>query len=157
MFGCMIGYTVFRGLIGYYRVRDNIADSPEVSLATSCAFLFWGIADIVIFALLVVWTSKQMSSGGWFGATALTILKSSLPRLLILVLNTFVIVILGQITKTTQNHQDISNLAWAIKGTYPIILLFDLMATRELLLMNSTGSNGSKMVSTTPELNQSKI
>jgi hypothetical protein len=137
-------YSGFRVMIGYLRVRDQVGESPEIANAHSFAFIFWGLADAIIFILLIKFTIDHLRKGNeQFSSLILTLFKSSIPRLLVLVLNTTVIVALGQIPLRDITQNDIYTLVWAIKGTYPIILLFDLMSTKAMLLLVTSKSSGS--------------
>jgi hypothetical protein len=141
-------YAGFRIAIGVVRVQNLTAESSLISELHSYAFLCWGFADLVLFGILCKftldhWRDSQKNLGEIF----VTLFKSSIPRFLILIFNTFAIVILGHNKNPSQFDKDLGKLVWAIKGTYPIILLFDLMSTKNLLLMVNTDS---KVLSSLP-------
>jgi hypothetical protein len=144
MIGLLVCFTVFRGMIGFYRVRDNTTQNPAIAQSHSYAFIFWGLADLVIFTLLVQNTIHHMkNSTAALSGLISTLFKSSIPRIFILVVNTLLIVVLGQITNMTSGLSNLNQLAWAIKGTYPIILLIDLQTTKNMLLMQKSTSDGT--------------
>ncbi|KAJ3252676.1 hypothetical protein HK103_001334 [Boothiomyces macroporosus] len=90
-----------------------------------------------------------------------TLFKSSIPRFLIITINTFCIAVISffyasevftdsnvaQDPKTVTPMQDLNDFLWAIKGTYPLILLFDIHTTKSLIMMSAenemekTGAN----------------
>ncbi|KAI8898792.1 hypothetical protein BC833DRAFT_588389 [Globomyces pollinis-pini] len=139
---CLVIFALLRLNIGYLRFRDNTTMNPSIATAHSYAFLIWGFADLVIFVLLIQNTISlgSQSVDGLLG----TLFKSSIPRITILVLNTFLIVVLGQLsTPLSVGMNNLNSLAWAIKGTYPIILMFDMHTTKDMLLMTQEKlSNG---------------
>jgi hypothetical protein len=139
MLALLFAFTIFRGVIGYFRVRDNTTMNLAIQQAHSWAFVFWGLADVVIFVLLVQNTIHHLrNSTSALSGLIETLFKSSIPRIFILVANTLLIVVLGQMTTMTVSQSNINQLAWAIKGTYPIILLFDLQSTKNMLLMQQS-------------------
>ncbi|KAJ2994027.1 hypothetical protein HDV02_001914 [Globomyces sp. JEL0801] len=142
LFACLAIFALLRLNIGYLRFRDNTTMNPSIATAHSYAFLIWGFADLVIFVLLIQNTISlgSQSVDGLLG----TLFKSSIPRITILVLNTFLIVVLGQLsTPLSVGMNNLNSLAWAIKGTYPIILMFDMHTTKDMLLMTQEKlSNG---------------
>ncbi|KAI8892671.1 hypothetical protein BC833DRAFT_610986 [Globomyces pollinis-pini] len=150
----LVIFALLRLNIGYLRFRDNVTMNPSIATAHSYAFLIWGFADLIIFALLVQNTINLGSQAidGLLG----TLLKSSIPRITILVLNTFLIVILGQLpAPLSVGMNNLNSLAWSIKGTYPIILMFDMHTTKDMLLMTQTRLNSS-MENTTNYKSQNK-
>ncbi|KAI8901438.1 hypothetical protein BC833DRAFT_577723 [Globomyces pollinis-pini] len=130
-----LGFSGCRINIGRLRVMANLTMNTEIAAAHSYAFIFWGLADIVIFGLLAYNIYAQISVVNHSTMhLVVTLLKSSVPRLLVLVVNTLLIVIIGQISDPNSNIKNLNSLVWAIKGTYPIILLFDIHTTKDMLI-----------------------
>jgi hypothetical protein len=147
MMALLVAFTIFRGMIGYFRVKDNTTMNAAIAQSHSWAFIFWGIADMVIFGLLIQNTVFHMkhSTAAMFSLIG-TLFKSYIPRIFILVVNTLAIVILGQFTTMSTFQSNLNQLAWAIKGTYPLILLIDLQTTRNILMMKSSSDSPSTFV-----------
>ncbi|KAJ3252674.1 hypothetical protein HK103_001332 [Boothiomyces macroporosus] len=136
-------FTIGRCFIGYLRVeRNTIMDSVignqclTLGKAHAYAYIFWFLSDLLIFGLLIHNTMIHMKSK----KKAVTLLmrnlfRSSIPRFLIISLNTFCIALLSFSapevfvdSRLVQNPgdvtplQDLSDFLWAMKGTYPVIL-----------------------------------
>ncbi|KAI8905096.1 hypothetical protein EDD86DRAFT_249308 [Gorgonomyces haynaldii] len=124
-------FVGFRVLIGYFRTRDNTTGNEDIQWAHSMAFIFWGIADLILFCLLVMVAYQKIrdhEAGERGRFIFMSLLKSSVPRISVLVINTFVIVALGQIlTEKSQMLNNLNTLAWQS------ILLFDLLITRGMV------------------------
>ncbi|KAI8899010.1 hypothetical protein BC833DRAFT_587408 [Globomyces pollinis-pini] len=69
-------------------------------------------------------------------ALLFALLKSSIPRILILVVNSLIIVVIGQLASPTPGTRNLNALVWSIKGAYPIILLFDIHTTKDMLMQS---------------------
>ncbi|KAI8903171.1 hypothetical protein EDD86DRAFT_278861 [Gorgonomyces haynaldii] len=138
----LLGYSVLRVYIGILRAQIDLADSPLILQAHSYAFIFWALADVVLLALLIYNTVILVKKRGLLEESQVlskTILSSSIPRFLVIILTTFLITIIGQLlvaNPTSQALNDWATVGWMLKGTYPLILLFDMLSTRELLIMN---------------------
>ncbi|KAI8821724.1 uncharacterized protein EV422DRAFT_429647 [Fimicolochytrium jonesii] len=132
-------FTGFRMNIGILRVRDNVTGNPAISEAHSWAFIIWGIADLLIFFMLVgktymdIHDAKQQQNIRGAGDLIMTLMKSSLLRLIIICANTLAIVVVGQIKNPTPTLAGFNQFLWMIKGTYPIILLFDILTTQAII------------------------
>jgi hypothetical protein len=79
-----VGFSSFRIQIGVLRAGGNTLGNAGISKAHSDAFLWWGVADLIVLALLVWNTKKQveMYSGN---SIVLTLFQSSIPRIFVLV------------------------------------------------------------------------
>ena len=136
----MLGYTIFRIYIGVLRAMYNTPMNTQIEQAHSGAFAFWGIADLIIFGLLIYNVVRHLMDHANYQiskAISTTMLFSSFPRFFVIVFNTFFLIILSQLTSynpTNATYQDLMNLGWMIKGTYPLILLFDIHTTKEMLV-----------------------
>ncbi|KAJ3313232.1 hypothetical protein HDV04_002216 [Boothiomyces sp. JEL0838] len=122
--------------IGINRVQDNTTMNFAIAQAHSYAFLVWGVSDIILFSLLIANTIDQLK----VNATKKTIkvlFRSSLPRFLFLIANTFVIVVLGQLQSLDEGQQNLNALVWTFKGSYPLVLLFDVITTRDMIVNRS--------------------
>ena len=155
-------YAVCRIYIGILRMRFNTTMNPSIESAHSYAFLPWGVADLVLLGLLVQNTVEQVHSNALRQSKAISssILKSSLPRFLIIVITTGGIVVLGQVAQNS-TIRDISTFFWLLKGTYPLILLFDIQTTKSMLraaqssMSTTTGNNTNE--SPPPSANDNRI
>ncbi|KAJ3150446.1 hypothetical protein HDU86_006618 [Geranomyces michiganensis] len=131
-----VGFAGFRINIGRLRVRDNTTGNAAISEAHSWAFILWGLADLIIFMLLVLKTRSDAKAAAEnnfasFGSQLLiTLMKSSLLRLTVICLNTIAIVVMGQIKEPSPFASSFGMFLWMVKGTYPIIMLFDIMSTQ---------------------------
>ncbi|KAJ2994535.1 hypothetical protein HDV02_001513 [Globomyces sp. JEL0801] len=141
---CFFGFSVFRVLNGIARVQTNDVNNSLTRQAHSDAFLFWGIADMVILVLLVMNAINIKSDSFQTNDPIVsTLFKSSIPRLLIIVINTLILVVVGY-TYRDHSPSGIAELAWAIKGSYAMILLFDMHTTKDMLLAASNDLVTSK-------------
>jgi hypothetical protein len=118
-----VGFTVFRIQIGVLRVQYNTTGNASIGEAHSNAFIFWGIADLLIFGLLVynayIEVTKHENSQS--ASLFVVLMQSSLPKLFVIVLNTILIVIVGQIRgPSSQAISDLNTFIWSVKGTYPV-------------------------------------
>jgi hypothetical protein len=144
---CLVGFSCFRGWIGWMRYTNNTVMNPEIMKLHSYAFIFWALAELVLFVLLIKNTIHHIrNSSGEVNSVARILFKSSIPRLMVIVLNTIAITIVGQF-QSPQNLTDLNTVKtclWMIKGTYPLILLFDIQSTKNMLI--STDENdGSEL------------
>jgi hypothetical protein len=118
-----IGFVIFRIQIGVLRVQYNTTGNALIGEAHSNAFIFWGLADLIIFGLLIynahIEITKHENSQS--ASLFLVLTQSSVPKLFVIVLNTILIVIVGQIRGTpSQGISDLNTLIWSVKGTYPV-------------------------------------
>lgn len=130
-------FAIFRIIIGIDRVRFNTTYNAQIARDHSYAFIIWGVADVIIFSLMWNTLVQLKNSQGAYKALIAVVFKSSVPGISILVVNTLLIVILGQIRHPDQTAEDFNSLAWIIKGTYPIILLLDLQSTKNMLVQEA--------------------
>ncbi|KAJ3357897.1 hypothetical protein HDU91_005356 [Kappamyces sp. JEL0680] len=147
----LLGYAGCRVAIGILRTNENSVGSDDISAMHSYAFLFLAIIEMIIFCLLAYSTVKHLQSFSdrRIGDLMKTLFTSSIPRFLIIVLNTIVIVICGQFySSPSQTVKDVNDLAWAIKGSYPIILLFDVLTTKNKLMETAKKSSDPDSYST---------
>ncbi|KAJ3258149.1 hypothetical protein HK103_003967 [Boothiomyces macroporosus] len=133
---CFVAFAICRVNIGYHRVKDDTTMNPEIAKAHSYAFLVWGIADLILFGLLIANTLNQLKVNANRGLITV-LFKSSVPRFMFIIANTFVIVILGQMTTLNEGQANLNNLVWVFKGSYPLVLLFDLITTRDMLIQKA--------------------
>jgi len=131
-------FAVFAALrinIGRLRFGHNTLGDQDISDAHSYAFLAWGAADLIIIGLLV-WNviDYVKTSGANTTAIVKAILTSSIPRITIIFLNTIAIVVVGQIHSTDAHLGAFNQFLWLVKGTYPTIMLVDVLMTKEALI-----------------------
>ncbi|KAJ3318479.1 hypothetical protein HDV06_000458 [Boothiomyces sp. JEL0866] len=128
-------FTIGRAYIGYLRVEHNTIMDSTIGQAHAYAYIFWFLADFLIFGLLIYNTFIHIKSMNK-AVTLLvhTLFKSSIPRFLIITINTFCIAVISffyasevfvdsnlvQEAKDVTPLQDLSDFLWAIKGTYPV-------------------------------------
>ncbi|TPX53443.1 hypothetical protein PhCBS80983_g06290 [Powellomyces hirtus] len=148
----LVGFAGLRINIGRLRVRDNATGNDAISEAHSWAFIIWGIADIIIFVLLIVKMYRDIKDATnvtGAGDLIMTLLKSSLLRLVIICANTLCIVVMGQLKNKNETARGFETFLWMAKGTYPIILLFDILTTQVIIksAINSRGATQSPMKS----------
>ncbi|KAJ3322859.1 hypothetical protein HDV06_002720 [Boothiomyces sp. JEL0866] len=145
MFVLFLAFAGCRINIGINRVRDNTTMNFAIAQAHSYAFLVWGISDIILFSLLIANTINQLKVNAT-KKTITVLFKSSLPRFLFLIANTFVIVVLGQFQTLDEAQGNLNSLVWTFKGSYPLVLLFDVITTRDMIVnrseVNDSKSNG---------------
>ncbi|KAJ3317017.1 hypothetical protein HDV06_002207 [Boothiomyces sp. JEL0866] len=142
MGACFIAFSACRMNIGYHRVQDDTTGNYVIAQAHSYAFIVWGTADLVLFALLIANTIKQCKTNATKGMI-IVLFTSSLPRFLFLIINTFIIVVLGQISSLNEGQANLNSLVWTFKGSYPLVLLFDLITTRDMLIQKAETKGGS--------------
>ncbi len=141
------------GIIRYSAnfIYDLEKFNPKQAQAQSIAFLFWGLADVAIIYLLVVNTIKYLTVPENESRNAIgQIFASSLPRLLLMSLNTCGLIILGQfdLSKASDGINNLNHWLIAIKCSYPLILLFDILTTKQMVMkMQSTREYESTDVS----------
>jgi hypothetical protein len=116
MAACFIGFAACRVMIGVFRLQANSIKNDMIDQTHSAAFLFWGVADLILFGLLVQNTISYLSSPDELRHLVTKLFQSSIPRIFVIIANTLLIVMLTQlrVSNTTQA------LFWAIKGTYPV-------------------------------------
>ncbi|KAI8611663.1 hypothetical protein BC830DRAFT_1140233, partial [Chytriomyces sp. MP71] len=151
-----VAFVIFAALrinIGRLRFAHNRLGDTDIGEAHSYAFIVWGISDLLIFCIMMYATASQM--GGKTGVKSVvgTFIKSSVPRIGIICLNTFAIVVMGQITNPSPRASNYNTLLWAIKGSYPCILLIDVLVTREMLMPPSR-ANGTSSVANSQKNSQ---
>jgi hypothetical protein len=119
-----IGFCVFRIQIGVLRVANNTTGNKAIGVAHANAFIFWGLADLIIFGLLV-WNAQAEISKYENSQTAtlfMVLMQSSVPKLMIIVGNTFLIVIVGNLQgDQPQSVSDLNTFIWSVKGAYPVL------------------------------------
>ncbi|KAJ3258150.1 hypothetical protein HK103_003968 [Boothiomyces macroporosus] len=136
MGACFVAFAACRINIGYHRVQDDTTMDPVIARAHSYAFIVWGTADLILFALLIANTINQCLVNATKGMI-LVLFSSSVPRFLFLIINTFIIVVLGQLTTMDEGQSNLNSLVWTFKGSYPLVLLFDLITTRDMLIQKA--------------------
>jgi hypothetical protein len=118
-----VGFLIFRIQIGVLRVQYNTTGNSLIGEAHSNAFIFWGLADLIIFGLLIYNAQIEITKHEKSQSASLfaVLTQSSIPKLFVIVLNTILIVIVGQIRGTpSQGISNLNTLIWSIKGTYPV-------------------------------------
>ncbi|KAJ3318480.1 hypothetical protein HDV06_000459 [Boothiomyces sp. JEL0866] len=117
--------------------------------AHAYAYIFWFLADLLIFALLIYNTIIHMNNKKKSVSLLMNnLFKSSIPRFMIITINTLCLTIVSfsysevfvdssivQDPASVTSLQDLSDFLWALKGTYPLILLFDIHTTKSLIMM----------------------
>jgi hypothetical protein len=119
-----VGFTVFRIQIGVLRVQYNTTGNALIAEAHSNAFIFWGLADLLIFVLLVYngYVEIKKHPNPQIASLFFVLMQSSIPKLFVIVLNTILIVIVGQVRGTpSQGISDLNTFIWSVKGTYPVL------------------------------------
>lgn len=129
VFGCL------RANIGVQRIKEDKIGSHNIRMAHSYAFLAWGAANLILanvigYSVLILIRSAEKTKSIIF-----ILLKSSMPILFTLVVNTLLIVIISQIHLPKSNAAAHTNaVLWAIKGAYPILLFFDISSSAAMLI-----------------------
>jgi hypothetical protein len=119
------GFAAFRIQIGVLRVQYNTTGNALIGEAHSNAFIFWGLADLLIFVLLIYngYIEIKRHPNPQIASLFFVLMQSSLPKLFVIVLNTILIVIVGQIRgPSSQAVSDLNTFIWSVKGTYPVLL-----------------------------------
>ncbi|KAJ3327843.1 hypothetical protein HDU76_011027, partial [Blyttiomyces sp. JEL0837] len=148
-----VAFVALRANIARLRFTHNVLMDDDIRTAHSYAYIAWGFADLVVLVLLV-WNvldqMRNLSNAG--GRMVKTLMHSSVPRIGVIFINTLCIVITSYIESGDTTLQNFSVFLWLVKGTYPIILLLDILMTR-FLLYNISDHEPSKPLShkhTTP-------
>ncbi|KAJ3252675.1 hypothetical protein HK103_001333 [Boothiomyces macroporosus] len=142
-------FVIGRFNIGYLRVQQNAIMNRTIGQAHAYAYIFWFLADLLIFALLIYNTIIHMNNKKKSVSLLMNnLFKSSIPRFMIITLNTLCLTIVSfsfsevfvdssiiQDPASVTPLQDLSDFLWALKGTYPLILLFDIHTTKSLIMM----------------------
>ncbi|KAI8892203.1 hypothetical protein BC833DRAFT_612388 [Globomyces pollinis-pini] len=139
MFGLSILYTITRFILGYVRFEEDTLVGTRINQIQSYSYLIWLLADLLLLILLSYSIYLHMNSTHqktW--EMIVTLSYSSIPRLLIIMLTTLMIVFLCQSPGSLDS--DVLRLAWAIKSGFPFILLLDIHITKDLLIQH-TSSN----------------
>ena len=143
---CFLGFAagrVWEGLVIYNDQIFQTITQSNISAARAQSFsaAFWVAADIAILVLLLFYTIEYLQSGGLVSVLIGKLFQSSIPRLFIIILVTFGLLIVGLLDEDLkQNNENVKNVtSWlnALKCTFPLILLFDMLTTKDLLLQDS--------------------
>ncbi|KAI8607454.1 hypothetical protein BC830DRAFT_1158763 [Chytriomyces sp. MP71] len=141
MIFAFIAFTGARIYIGWLRFTTDTLMDLNISRAHSYAFLVWGASDLVVFGLMMfsTWNQLQTSDGSQTNTSAKVLVKSSIPRISVLCCNTFSIVVVAQLpVPLSPIMAGFNRLIWMVKGTYPSILLLDMLLTKEMLMSYKT-------------------
>lgn len=149
-------FVIFAALrinIGVLRSSKNKLGDAEIDLAHAWAFIVWGFSDIVVLVLMIYhWSVETTNPDSISSRTISSLVQSSLPRISIIIGNTILIVIAGIIGSygspaiiSSTGFQNFNLMLWMIKGTYPIILLMDLISTKTMLKAASASARNSQM------------
>lgn len=133
-------FAALRIVIGTERVRYNVIANSAITTSFANAFVALGIADTIVLALLVWSTAENLR----FKSILSQVSETSTPRLSVVVINIFILSALAQTNDPNQTTIDFLSLAWAIKGTHPIILLFDLQSCKDRMSPTSESANSGK-------------
>ncbi|KAJ3105205.1 hypothetical protein HDU97_008359 [Phlyctochytrium planicorne] len=142
----LLVFAVLRINIGRLRFSANSLDNDDIQTAHSYAFLVWGAADLIILGLLCynVWDHVKRRSNKESKGMIMTLMNSSVPRIAIIFFNTLFIVIIGQLKKPLPKTLDnFHSFLWLVKGTYPMILLLDILMTKSMLIAQRDKSAAS--------------
>ena len=121
-------FAGFRFFIGYLRWRDNVTQNADIARAHSYAFIIWGLADFIVFILLIYNTWKYFSNPDMNKSVAhimSSLFASSLPRFFVIIINTFILVIIGQLPSSSINTSNgaLNDFVWLVKGTYTVSIV----------------------------------
>lgn len=134
MFLIFLAFSACRINIGALRVFYSVTGNAAISQAHSYAFICWGLADLIVLGLLISNAlSLQKTSNVASKQTITVLLTSSIPRIAIIIINTLVIVVIGNIPEPNATTKNMNTLCWMIKGVYPFVLLIDILMTKESL------------------------
>ncbi|KAI9320349.1 hypothetical protein DFJ73DRAFT_786030 [Zopfochytrium polystomum] len=132
-------YVACRINIGRLRFANNIQSNDDIALAHTQVYTLWFAADVVLFALLT-WNLVVALAFAPPNAILRTLLNSSLPRFAVIVANNLLLSVLNfaqrapgldpQAAATLKNAAKFTSL---VKGTYPVILLIDVLMTKYML------------------------
>ncbi|KAI9349310.1 hypothetical protein DFJ73DRAFT_960069 [Zopfochytrium polystomum] len=143
------GFVGCRANIGRLRYLENQLMTDDIELAHNYAFMVWGTADLVLMVLLVLnvidYARKKRESEKDGVFVVQTLLNSSIPRFAVIFLNTIITPNPRPHTKTRPLLiRNATKFAWMVKGTYPTLLLLDILMTRFLLYAHhASGSAGN--------------
>ncbi|KAJ3096783.1 hypothetical protein HDU96_000646 [Phlyctochytrium bullatum] len=146
-----VAFAVLRVNIGRLRFTENQLMSSHIANAHSYAFVVWGVADLVILFLLVwnVMDHIKRRVTAQSRSMIMTLLNSSIPRIAVIFFNTLAIVVVGQLpTPLSPTLANFNNFLWLVKGSYPMILLLDILMTKTMLIRtrekSSSGATGKR-------------
>ncbi|KAJ3214906.1 hypothetical protein HDU67_001055, partial [Dinochytrium kinnereticum] len=142
-----IAFSTLRVNIGRLRFSENTLNNADIAAAHSYAFLVWGFADLIILFLLVwnVWDHVKRRANAESKGMIMTLMNSSIPRIAIIFFNTFAIVAIGQLKPPTPTIiNNFNSFLWLVKGSYPMILLLDILMTKSLLISSRDKSSTHK-------------
>lgn len=132
-----VAYVACRINVGRIRVAENSGWNDDIARAHSYAYIVWGLADLVIIYLVLynAWTHFQ-NSNVVMGKVIKLLLKSSIPRLLFMGVNTLLITLTALLAygSKEENVENFLKILWLIKAAYSLILLFDMLSTKGLLV-----------------------
>ncbi|KAI9324718.1 hypothetical protein DFJ73DRAFT_966177 [Zopfochytrium polystomum] len=143
----LLAYLTTRGNIAWLRVEANQLWNDDIHLAHTFAFAIWGIADVGLMILLVLCVLDYVGDGGNRQKNGVfmvkTLLQSSIPRFAVIFINTLMLSIESLLAKVADSPrlEAAGLVAGMIKGTYPILLLLDILTTR-FLLYRRVGGDG---------------
>ncbi len=136
LFLTFLAFAACRINIGALRVYASQVKNADIALAHSYAYICWGLADLVILGLLIANAYHlQKNSTGAAKQRITVILTSSIPRIGVIIANTLVIVVIGNIPESNYSDatRNMNTLCWMMKGVYPLVLLIDMLMTKESL------------------------
>jgi hypothetical protein len=144
MFGIFLAFAACRINIGVLRVIYSVTGNAAIGQAHSYAFICWGLADLIVLGLLISNAlSLQKTSNVASKKTITALLTSSIPRIAIIIINTLVIVVIGNIPEpnaTTVRRLDLSLDALDL-FSFPSILTYKLsLEKHEYSLLDDQGS-----------------
>ncbi|KAI9324938.1 hypothetical protein DFJ73DRAFT_870917 [Zopfochytrium polystomum] len=134
-------YVACRANIGRLRFQHNFLSDDDIALAHNYVYILWIIADVVLFVLLI-WNvvdhlSKSLTSSG---KIIKTLLNSSLPRFAVILFNTMVLSVLNFVLRnpgldpqSVLTLKNLSKFTSLVKGTYPTLMLLDVLMTKFML------------------------
>ncbi|KAI9349319.1 hypothetical protein DFJ73DRAFT_760680 [Zopfochytrium polystomum] len=146
-------FVALRINIGRLRFQNNNPNGTDVTAAHSPVFALWLAADAVLMYLLARnvhdHIQKKIFADASSYAVVRTLLSSSLPRFAVIFVNNAAIALLHFValapnlgTQGTLTVSNFSKFASTVKGTYPVLLLLDILMTRFLLYANQSEGGG---------------
>ncbi|KAI9319558.1 hypothetical protein DFJ73DRAFT_769572 [Zopfochytrium polystomum] len=149
--GVFLLYVACRANIGRLRFQHNLLSDDDIALAHNYVYILWIIADVVLFVLLI-WNVVDHLSKSLAASSKVikTLLNSSLPRFAVILFNTMVLSVLNFVLRTPGldsmtllTLKNLSKFTSLVKGTYPTLMLLDVLMTKFMLYGRDAEDSGT--------------
>ncbi|KAI9325870.1 hypothetical protein DFJ73DRAFT_965508 [Zopfochytrium polystomum] len=171
-----LAYVGLRVNIGWLRYKNNQLMDEDIALAHNYVYIAWLVADAVLMALLFLNVLDHLrqsrpsaaararhghighnssSTSHQSNVVVKSLLNSSLPRFAVIFFNTAIISILNFLLRNPNlddslelTLKNFSKFTSMVKGTYPTLLLLDILMTRFLLYAKDTANSSADTANT---------